>query len=283
MKNSSDLRYKMTDDLLNKTLTENTEQLSTILNAMANPIRLKILSTLTTGETEFSTLQETTGLSKTALTHHLNTLTEAELVENPSRGIYRLHPDGKEILTNIVDTYQGTIWKRRQDEQRRAELIRNMYDRRHKEMKLDVKIVDLAPMRVASFRAISTSPEHDASEMLIKWATGKGFLNDLEKYPIYGFNNPNPSEGKKEYGYEFWIKVPDDYTEEGIILKDFPGGRYAVTTCRNLSEIGELWMRLYNWTKENGYEYSGAECLEKPHNPRASDDQLVIDLYDPIK
>jgi DNA gyrase inhibitor GyrI/DNA-binding HxlR family transcriptional regulator len=272
----------LTDDLLNKTLEENTEQLSTILNAYANPIRLKILSTLLRGETEFSTLQETTELSKTALTHHLNTLTEAQIIENPRRGSYKLREDGKTILTNIVDTYQTTLWRQRQEEQHRAELIRKMYERRHDEM--EVKIVELKPMRVASFRAVSVSPEHDATEMLLRWATGKGYLNDLEKHPIYGFNNPNPTTGKKEYGYEFWIKVDEDYTEEDINLKDVPGGRYAVTTCRNLSEIGELWRRLGNWVKENGYEYNkDAECLEKTHNIAASDDQLVLDLYAPIK
>lgn len=270
--------------MLNKTLEENTEQLSNILNALANPIRLKILSILLKGETEFSTLQETTELSKTALTHHLTTLTDAQIIENPRRGSYRLREDGENILTNIVDTYQTTLWKQQQEEQRQAELIRKMYERRHDEMEMNVKIVELSPMRVASFRAVSESPEHEAAEMLIEWATGKGVLGDLEKHPIYGFNNPNPSKGKKEYGYEFWIKVEDGYTEEGININDFPGGRYAVTTCRDLNEISELWMSLYNWVKENGYEYrQESECLEKTHNIGAADDQLVLDLYEPIR
>ena len=66
-------------------------------------------------------------------------------------------------------------------------------------------------------------------------------------------------------------------------MKDVSGSRYAVTTCHNLSEIGELWMRLFNWTKENEYEYREAECLEKTQNFSASDDELVLDLYEPIK
>ena len=274
----------MKDDLLNKTLEENTAQLSNLLNALGNPHRLKILSTLLKGETEFSILQETTELSKTALNHHLTTLTEAQIIENPRRGSYRLREDGEKILTSIVDTYQTTLWKQQQEEQHQAELIRKMYERRHDEMELDVKIVTLEPMRVASFRAVSESPEHEAAEMLIEWATGKGILGDLEKHPIYGFNNPNPMKGKKEYGYEFWIKVDEDYNEENISVKDIPGGRYAVTTCRDLSEIGELWMSLSNWVKENGYEFrQEAECLEKTHNIGAADNQLVLDLYEPIR
>jgi len=273
----------MTEDLLNKTLEENTEKISEILNALANPIRLRILSRLLDGDTEFSTLQEATGLSKTALIHHLNNLSDTEIIDNPKRGLYRLKEDGKNILASIVDTYTGSLWRKSQEEQRRADFITNAYERRHRTMELEVRIVELEPMHVASFRAISETPEHDAAKLLTQWAQGKGYLNDLEKHTIFGFNNPNPSEGKKEYGYEFWIKVEDDYSEEGLKLKDVSGGRYAVTTCHHLSEIGELWMKLFNWTKENGYEYRQAECLEKTLNFSASDDELVLDLYEPIK
>ena len=273
----------MTEDLLNKTLEENTEKISEILGALANPIRLRILSKLLYGETEFSTLQEATGLSKTALIHHLNNLSDSDIIENPKRGLYTLKEDGKNILASIVDTYTGSLWRKHQEEQRRAEFITKAYERRHRAMELDVKIVELEPMRVASFRAISETPEHDAAKLLTQWAQGKGFLNDLEEHPIFGFNNPNPTKGKKEYGYEFWIKVDDDYSEENVTVKDIQGGRYAVTTCYHLSEIGELWMRLFNWVKDNGYEFREAECLEKPQIFNASDDELVLDLYEPIK
>jgi DNA gyrase inhibitor GyrI/DNA-binding HxlR family transcriptional regulator len=273
----------VTEDLLNKTLEENTENISEILTALANPIRLKILSRLLKGETEFSELQKTTGLSKTALTHHLNNLSDSEIIENPKRGLYQLKEDGRNILASIVDTYTRSVWKKQQEEQRRAAFITSAYERRHKAMEFEVKIVELEPMHVASFRAISETPEHDAMKMLAQWAQGKGYLNDLEKHPIFGFNNPNPSIGKKEYGYEFWIKVEEGYSEEGVTLKNVSGGRYAVTTCHNLSQIGELWMKLSKWVQENGYEYRKAEWLEKTHNFNASDDELVLDLYEPIK
>ena len=273
----------MTEDLLIKTLQENTEKISEILTALANPVRLRILSRLLKGETEFSELQKTTGLSKTALTHHLNNLSDSEIIENPKRGLYQLREDGKNILASIVDTYTCSVWKRQQEEQRRVEFITTAYERRHRPMEIEVKIVELEPMRVASFRVISETPEHDAAKLLTEWAQGKGYLNDLEKHPVFGFNNPNPSEGKKEYGYEFWIKVDEDYSEEGLTLKNVSGGRYAVTTCHHLSQMGELWRRLFNWVKENGYERRKAEGLEKTHNFSASDDELVLDLYEPIK
>jgi effector-binding domain-containing protein/DNA-binding HxlR family transcriptional regulator len=273
----------MKEDLILNTLNENTEQITELLSALSHPIRLKILSILLNGQTEFRKIQEQTKLSKTALSHHLNILLKSEIIENPSRGNYVFNDDGKNILTNIIDSYSGTLWKKKREEQLRAEFITKAYERRHKKMELNVKIVELEPMRVTSFRAISETPEHDAAKMLTEWAKGKGYLNDIERHPIYGFNNPGPIKGEKEYGYEFWIKVDSEYTEDGISIKDVSGGKYAVTTCSNLSQIGELWMKLYNWVKENGYEIREAECLEKTMNIGASDNELVLELYEPIK
>jgi len=271
------------NDILNKTLDENLQQVSDILNALGNPNRLQIVSSLSKGETEFSQLQETTGLSKTALVHHLKTLTENNIIENPSRGTYTFNEDGREILTSIIDTYAGTLWKKKREEHLQAELFTKAYERRHEKMELDVKIVELETMRVASFRAKSETPEHDSAQLLANWAQGKELLNDLESHPIFGFNNPSPRKGEKEYGYEFWIKVDDDFTDEEATIKEVSGGRYAVTTCHNLMDVGDLWMKLYNWVKESEYEYRDSECLEKPHDFGASDKELVLDLYEPIK
>ncbi len=57
---------------------------------------------------------------------------------------------------------------------------------------LDVRIEELEPMRVASVRAVSENPEHDAWEKLKSWADAKGYLENVEEHPIFGFNNPNP-------------------------------------------------------------------------------------------
>ena len=44
---------------------------------------------------------------------------------------------------------------------------------------LDVRIVKLEPMRVASVRAVSESPEVDAWSKLRSWAEPKGFLQKM--------------------------------------------------------------------------------------------------------
>jgi len=153
---------------------------------------------------------------------------------------------------------------------------------------LEVKIVRLDPMRIASARAISEEPEHEAWLKLQAWAEPRGLLGDLEKYPVFGFNNPNPSEDRKEYGYEFWIKVDDDVeSDDEIRVLEFQGGRYAVTTCKLIDDpngnMPEVWMKLYEWVKESEYEWQKTQELEKPHDLSSADEDLLLDLYLPIE
>lgn len=268
------------EDILKSTLKNYGEHISQILNAVANEHRVQIASQLMEEIKEFSALQEETGLSKTALSHHLKILGDAGIISNPSRGLYEITNDGVNLLSSIGDSYVQTKWREEEESRRRAERFSNAYRRRKG---MEIKIVELPPMKVASFRAVSESPEHEAAQMLASWAQEKGLLGDLEKNPVFGFNNPNPTEGKKEYGYEFWIKVDEGYEEEGVIFKDIEVGRYAVTTCESLSIIGERWMQLVEWVKNSEYEWREGECLEKTHNFNASDDELVLDIYIPIK
>jgi DNA gyrase inhibitor GyrI len=158
----------------------------------------------------------------------------------------------------------------------------------------EVRIVLLEPMRVASVKALGKTPERDAWEKIRAWAGPKGLLEDVEKHPVFGFNNPNPSPGQEEYGYEFWIRVDSDAEPEGEIeIKDFEGGLYAVATCRlkedmesELSkEIGFLgtWKKLGEWVQASRYDMGRHQWLEKAQNPGAPEDELILDLYCPIQ
>ena len=148
---------------------------------------------------------------------------------------------------------------------------------------LDVRIEELKPMRVASVRVVSESPEQDAWEKLKSWADAKGYLGNVEEYPVFGFNNPSPSPDRKEYGYEFWIRVPLDTESEGEIeIKDVPGGLYAVTTYKGLPNP-EIWMRLWNWVQSSSYHWRKTNELEKPHDPLSPHDEMTFDLYLPIE
>jgi len=151
---------------------------------------------------------------------------------------------------------------------------------------LNIRIIDLKPMRVARVRVISETPERDAWEKLRAWAKPKGLLDTIEKHPVFGFNNPAPSPDRKEYGYEFWICIEPDIEPEGEIeVKEFSGGLYAVTTCEDLTLVGENWKRLWEWVQSgnSGYKWRKTHELEKPMNPCASEKDLVLDLYLPIQ
>jgi DNA gyrase inhibitor GyrI len=154
---------------------------------------------------------------------------------------------------------------------------------------VDVRIERLEPMRVASVCCFSKTPELDAWAKLSAWADTMGLLVDLDRHPIFGFNNPNLSPMGGKYGYELWIRVDQDTaeSERGVELKDFGGGLYAVTTCRLYDDpsgtMPEVWRRLWDWVEASEYEWRPTHELEKARNPRAPEDEFLLDLYLPIE
>lgn len=153
---------------------------------------------------------------------------------------------------------------------------------------LSVRIEVLPPMRVASIRAFSATPERDAWEKLQVWAEGRGLFDNPQAHPVFGFNNPSPTGGSKLYGYEYWIRV--DFAAQsvgGIEVKDFPGGRYAVTTCRLFGDpagtVMDVWKQLGDWATRNGHQWRHTHELERLHNSRVTGDDIVLDLYLPIE
>jgi len=153
---------------------------------------------------------------------------------------------------------------------------------------LDVKIVRLAAMRVARFHGFGSSPELVAIEKLVYWARPKGLLENRTRNRIFGFNNPNPSPGSPNYGYETWIAVGSEIdAEKGVELHEFEGGLYGVTRCRGVESITPTWKALVQWLEESPYRYGSDPCLEELLGPLdAPLDELingsVLDLYMPI-
>jgi DNA gyrase inhibitor GyrI len=152
-----------------------------------------------------------------------------------------------------------------------------------------VRIASLPPMRVASVRAIGREPERSAWEKLRSWGEPRGLLDDPDKHPVFGFNNPNPSPGQTEYGYEFWISVDAGETgaEGEIEIKEFPGGLYAVTTCKLLDDphgtVPEVWQDLWKWVQASPYNWRRDQEFEKSLNPGRLENEIVLELYLPIQ
>ena len=149
---------------------------------------------------------------------------------------------------------------------------------------LEVRIVQLEPMRVVSVHALSASPEHDAWEKLVAWAKPRGLMDDLETHRVFGFNNPDPSPGSPNYGYEFWILVgPEVDLEDGVEIKEFTGGLYAVTRCKGAERIGETWRQLGSWVEDSRYRWAPHQWLEEHiSGADAPEGELILDLCFPI-
>ncbi len=154
---------------------------------------------------------------------------------------------------------------------------------------LEVRIVKLEPMRVASFHAYGADPEHDAAKNLVDWAKPLGMLDDPEKYRIFGFDNPTPSPGSPNYGYEFWITIEADMEPESEVdIKEIPGGLYAVTRCEIKGDayevIPETWKRLVKWREDSEYGCGNTYWLEEhiAPSPFEVSNEFTLDLYFPI-
>ena len=150
----------------------------------------------------------------------------------------------------------------------------------------DVQIVRLEPMRVASAYGFGESPELEAWEKILDFARSKGLLEQPGSYRFFGFNNPNPSPGSPNYGYEQWITVGPEIEAEGDIeIKEFPGGLYATTRCEGVGNIEATWRRLLRWFEDSAYTKppNFLECLEELLTPPSLPyEEYVFDLYLPI-
>jgi DNA gyrase inhibitor GyrI len=147
---------------------------------------------------------------------------------------------------------------------------------------LDVRIVKLEPMLVASAYGFGESPEGLAWDNMSAWAEPKGLLE--KPHRNFGFNNPNPSPGSPKYGYELWITVdPDVEPGEGIRILDFSGGLYAVARCEGLQNIGDVWRALATWREDSRYQKAYHQWLEELLTPPdVPFEDFVFDLFLPI-
>lgn len=148
----------------------------------------------------------------------------------------------------------------------------------------EVRIVRMEPMRVASVLGFGTSPEEQAADKMLAFMKARGL--EFEQVRWFGFDNPCPSPGSPNYGYEVWVTVGPEVEGEGeVTIREVPEGLYAVTRFKGLEKIGRVWKDLVDWVEESPYRWPPHcdQCLENlltpPHTPT---DQYVFDLYLPI-
>jgi DNA gyrase inhibitor GyrI len=153
----------------------------------------------------------------------------------------------------------------------------------------DIRIVQLQPLRAASAHAYGTQPEIEALAKLKGWARAKGYLDHPEGYRIFGFNNPDPSPGSPNYGYEVWLTIDAQAEPEGEIeIKEFSGGLYAVLSWDGAGDpyeaIPAAWHELVKWREERPYQPGAHQWLEE-HLPLDETDTVPfkLDLFLPIE
>lgn len=151
---------------------------------------------------------------------------------------------------------------------------------------LKVDIVELPAMRVASALGFGTEPEMQASTMIHEFAKKAGIELDFNKIRMYGFDNPSPSAGSPNYGYEFWLPVDESVEAIAPIqIKQFTGGTFASTRFTGLSNIGRVWKELVAWVEDSSYAFgpNSCQCLEKNDTPFEQDpEKWTFDLYLPV-
>lgn len=152
----------------------------------------------------------------------------------------------------------------------------------------EVRIVTLEAMRVASFHSFGNSPEYKALAKMLAWAEPRGLLIPERPARVFGFNNPGPSPGSANYGYEFWLEVGPEVTGgDEAEIKVFSGGQYAVLRCHaepDGSNIGVAWQQLVMWQEASRYRYPRQQpCLEEHLGPlTTTPTPFTLDLYLPI-
>lgn len=149
---------------------------------------------------------------------------------------------------------------------------------------IEVRIVKLEPMRMLSSYGYGPEPEGIAWDKLFEFMKKKGLGKKGEHPTTYGFNNPNPSKGTPNYGYEIWLPVDEDLQPEGDLrIVDFHGGLYAVTRFKGLFKIGEVWGQLVRWGENSKYKLAAHQCLEHLlDGTEQVPEDMVFDLYLPI-
>jgi DNA gyrase inhibitor GyrI len=152
---------------------------------------------------------------------------------------------------------------------------------------IEVRIVKLPPMRVVCVNGFGESPEGMAFDKIKAWATAHNLLG--KPYRLFGYNNPDPSPGSPNYGYDVWVSVDESVqadSEARII--EFPGGLYAVTRLEVKDpgvDIPGTWQKLVRWLESSKYRHGRHQWLEEHIGPLeeiVEGQPFTLDLYLPI-
>lgn len=152
---------------------------------------------------------------------------------------------------------------------------------------LEIRIVTLPAMRVACVNGFGESPEGQAFDKMLAWAKSHNLLD--KPYRTFGYNNPDPSAGSPNYGYDVWLTADKSVQADGEVrIIDFPGGLYAVARIdvkNPWEDIPETWQKLVKWMEASKYHHGRHQWLEEhigPLDDMGGDKPFTLDLHLPI-
>jgi DNA gyrase inhibitor GyrI len=163
----------------------------------------------------------------------------------------------------------------------RGAALVHVYARRFKMDTVDIRILRLPRLRVASALGFGSQPEIIAWEKILAFVAAKNLMQAAPPPRFFGFNNPDPSAGSPNYGYEQWVTIGAEVqAEDEITLKDFPGGLYAVLCCPGIPNP-DIWRKLIVWRETSPYRMGNHQWLEELLSPPGSG-EFLFDLYLPV-
>ncbi len=151
----------------------------------------------------------------------------------------------------------------------------------------DVTIVHIPRMRVATFHGFGTEPETEALGQLTAWATPKAYVGDNLTRRVFGFNNPDPSPGSPNYGYEYWMELEEtEEVEPEVKVVEFAGGAYATARCEVIGDEVEAiphgWKLLHAQCEKAGLRFGGHQWLEEHITLPQPGKPFTLDLLMPV-
>jgi AraC family transcriptional regulator len=152
---------------------------------------------------------------------------------------------------------------------------------------IDVRIVELPAMRVACVNGFGEGPEGMAFDKMKAWAAAHNLSG--RSYRLFGYNNPDPSPGSPNYGYDVWITVDESVQADADVrIIEFPGGLYAVTRIEVNepgNDIPSAWQQLVKWMENSKYRHGRHQWLEEhigPLDEMGGEQSFTLDLHLPI-
>jgi AraC family transcriptional regulator len=161
-------------------------------------------------------------------------------------------------------------------------------NKEHEMSKEEISIVTLPPLRVVCVNGFGEGPEGQAFDKMRAWAKDHDLLGT--SYRLFGYNNPDPTPGSPNYGYDVWITVDASVQADGEAkIIDFPGGLYAILRVEvkdDFEQIGAGWQRLIRWREGSKYRHGSHQWLEEhigPLDQMGGGNEFTLDLHMPIR